>query len=107
MSSKLKKDICNLHLPVALASEVDDNQIEQFISEELQYACSCWVQHFQESNILLLDNGNVHLFLLKHLLFWLEALSLLRKISEGISALISLENLVEVSNIPSMEKYFN
>ena len=107
MSDKLKKDICNLHLPGALANEVDEYQIEQFIPEELQYACSYWVQHLQESKSPLLDNGDVHLFLRKHLLFWLEALSLLKKINEGIIALISLENLVKVNNSPNMEKNSN
>ncbi len=74
MSEKLKKDICNLHLPGALASDVDDDQIEQFIPEELQYACSYWVQHLQESKNPLSDNGDVHHFLRRHLLCWLEAL---------------------------------
>ena len=106
MSDKLKKDICNLQLPGALASEVEDNQIEQFLPEELQYACSYWVQHLQESKNPLPDNGDVHVFLRKYLLFWLEALSLLGNISEGISALISLENLVKVNNIPNIEKVF-
>ena len=99
MSEKLKKDICNLHLPGTLASQVDDNQIKQFIPEELQYACSYWVQHLQESKKPLPDNGDVHRFLRKHLLCWLEALSLLGKISEGINALISLEISVKVNNI--------
>ena len=101
MADKLKKDICNLYLPGALANEVDDNQIEQSIPEELQYACSFWVQHLQESKSPLLDNGDVHLFLRKCLLFWLEALSLLKRINEGIIALISLGNLVKVSNSPT------
>ena len=68
MSEKLKKDICNLHLPGALASHVNDNRIQQFIPEELQYACSYWVQHLQESKNPLPDNGDVHCFLRKHLL---------------------------------------
>lgn len=55
----------------------------------------------------LLDNGDVHFFLQKHLLFWLEALALLGKISKGLSALMSLENLVKVSNIPNIKSYFN
>ena len=106
MSEKLKKDICNLHLPGALASHVDDNQIQQFIPEELQYACSYWVQHLQESKKQLPDNGDVHRFLRKHLLCWLETLSLLGKISEGINALISLEILVKVNNIHKHRKAF-
>ena len=106
MSEKLKKDICNLHLPGALASHVDDNQIQQFIPEELQYACSYWVQHLQESKKQLPDNGDVHRFLRKHLLCWLETLSWLGKISEGINALISLEIFVKVNNIHKHRKVF-
>ena len=104
MSHKLKKDICNLRLPGALANEVDKNRIQQFIPDELQYACNFWVQHLQvqhvqESENLLVDNGKVHHFLRKYLLCWLEALCLLRRLSDGISALISLEQLVQVNNI--------
>ena len=106
MSDKLRIDICNIYLPGALARNVDDNQLAQFIPEELQYACSYWVQHLQESKNLLLDNGKVHLFLRRHLLCWLEALSLLRKASEGINALISLEILVKVNNIQKHRKVF-
>ncbi len=106
MSNKLKNDICNLHLPGTLASDVNKNQIEQFIPEELQYACSYWVQHLQESKNLLLDNGSVHLFLQKYLLFWFEALSLIGKTCEGINALISLANIVKVNNISNTKNYF-
>ena len=107
MSDMLKKDICNLLLPGALRDEVDDQRIEQFIPGNLQYACSYWVQHLQESKSPLLDNNEVHLFLRKNLLFWLEALCLLRKISEGIFALISLENLVNVSSVLNFEERLN
>ncbi len=106
MSEKLQKDICNLHLPGALASHVDDNQIQQFIPEELQYACNYWVQHLHESKEPLPDNGYVHCFLRRHLLCWLETLSLLGKISEGINAIISLEILVKVNNIHKHRKLF-
>lgn len=103
----LQKNICNLCSPGTPVGEVPDKQIEQCLPGELQYACIYWVQHLQESKNPLLDNGDVHLFLRKHFLFWLEALSLIKKISEGIIALISLENLVKVTNIPNIEYYFN
>lgn len=105
MSKKLRKDICNLSLPGALAETVSSKQIEQRLPKELQYACCYWVQHIQQSNTSLSDTGQVHLFLRRHLLFWLEALSLLRKINEGVLALKSLENLVKVSNILDQEKF--
>ena len=106
MIKRLKRDICNLRLPGALVNDVDQNQIQHFIPDELQYACIFWVQHLQESEKLLVDNGKVHLFLRKCLLFWLEALSLLKKISAGISALLCLEHLVKVIKIRKHRKVF-
>ena len=44
--------------------------------------------------MLLADHGEVHEFLLEHLLHWLEALSLIRKLPEGIRAITSLESIV-------------
>ena len=43
----------------------------------------------------------------RNFLFWLEALSSLKKISEGINALVSLENLVKVINTPNTKNYSN
>lgn len=83
---------------VALSSDVDENQREQFIPEELEYACRYWVHYLQESKNPLPENGDIHLFLRRHLL---------GKINEGIIALISLENSAKVSNIPNTERYFN
>ena len=103
MSKKLRKDICDLQLPGAEVKDVHNEKIEQCLPAELQYACRYWVQHLQQSKLPLLDNGNVHLFLQEHLLFWLEALSILKKFSEGVLALISLENLATVSTTPNLK----
>ena len=99
MSNKLKKDICVLRAPGTLVTKVKSHRIEQFIPAELQYACQYWIEHLQRSNIQPLDNGNVHRFLKMHLLHWLEALSLMRKISEGVLAISSLESIVAVSGL--------
>ena len=99
MSDKLRRDICGLHLPGALAKDVEDDQIERCLSSELQYACQYWVQHLQKSGLPLHDDGPVHMFLQEHWLYWLEALSLMRKISEAILATISLESAVVVRNL--------
>lgn len=103
MSKKLREDICDLHLPGAEVKDVHNEKIEQCLPAELQYACRYWVQHLQQSKLPLLDNGNVHLFLQEHLLFWLEALSILKKFSEGVLALIPLENLATVSTTPNLK----
>jgi hypothetical protein len=101
MSDRLRRDIYGLHLPGALVEEADSDRIWQCLPPELQYACRYWVRHLQESQVLILDNGPVHAFLREHLLTWLEAHSLMRKTSEGVLAVISLESLVVVSDSPS------
>jgi hypothetical protein len=69
----------------------------------LQYSCTYWVHHFnkvdkkspQYQNAIGKE-GIIHLFFQSSLLYWLEALGWMRKVSEGIHALMSLEkhNLV-------------
>ncbi len=102
MSDKLRRDICDLHSPGALAEEVDNDLVEQRLSAEVQYACQYWVQHLQRSKIQLLDDEQVHVFLREHLLYWLEARSLMGRTSECVLAVISLESLVIVSGSPSV-----
>ena len=94
MSERLERDICGLRSPGALANEVQQETVTQCIPMELQYACLYWVQHAQKSGIRLEDDGQVHAFLHKHLLHWLEALSLIQKTSEAVLALISLDSTV-------------
>ncbi|KAF3392416.1 hypothetical protein F1880_008930 [Penicillium rolfsii] len=61
-----------------------------------RYACVYWVDHLQESRSYddLNDGGTVDTFLRKQCLFWLEALSLLRSISDGIMSIRRLKDLV-------------
>ncbi|KAI9775502.1 MAG: hypothetical protein M1839_001043 [Geoglossum umbratile] len=83
MSKSLKRDICDLHTPGTLTSEVDSCRVEQCLPADLQYACRYWVQHLQQAQIDLSSHGQVYEFFQKHFLHWLEALSLIGKISEG------------------------
>jgi AAA ATPase domain len=55
-----------------------------------------WLQPLQRSQ-LLDDHGLAHQFLLEHLLHWFEALSRMKKISEGFAALKILEPLVSIN----------
>jgi hypothetical protein len=97
----LKKDMCNLQQPGALPAEVKQADLDQSLPPGLQYACSFWVQDLEKSGAQLCDNDHVHQFLQVHLLHWLEALSWMQKISEGIVAIASLESIVDVS-IPAV-----
>ena len=97
MSEHLKRDICGLHSPDTLATEVHDDQITKCLPKELQYACRYWVEHLQRSEAHLGDNIQIHYFLQKHLLHWLEALALMGKISDGAIMLSALESIFTVS----------
>jgi hypothetical protein len=97
MSTTLRRDICDLQAPGT--TEIESSRVQQCLFPEVQYACIYWVQHIQKSCAQLYDNDQVHQFLQKHFLHWLEALSLMRKISEGVLALTLLEAQIPVSHI--------
>jgi hypothetical protein len=53
MSTSLKKDICGVHSPGWLATDVESSRLEQCLPPEVQYACLYWVQHLQKSGTAL------------------------------------------------------
>ena len=97
MSNSLKQDVCGQEAPGTLVANVESSRIEQCLPPEVRYACLYWIQHLQKSDSQLYDNDQVHQFLQVHLLHWLEALGWVRKTSEGILAILSLETLIPVS----------
>jgi hypothetical protein len=96
MSTSLKQDICDIKNPGALITDKESSQVKKYLPSEVQYACLYWVQHLQRSSSVQLYE-QVYLFLQKHLLHWLEALSWIGKSSEGDLALSLLESCILVS----------
>jgi NACHT domain len=105
MFNGLRRDICGLHAPGALASKVHSNRIQQCLPSELQYACRYWIQHLQCSKARLFDNDPVHRFLQKHFLHWLEALSLIGKTSDSVGMVTALQSMM-VSDPMSQLHYY-
>jgi hypothetical protein len=99
MSSSLKQDICGLDNPGILVAEVESSRVKKSLPPEVQYACLYWVDHLQKSEVQLHDNDEVHQFLRTHFLHWIEALSWMHKISEGVLAIRSLEAIARVSRL--------
>jgi hypothetical protein len=97
MSNSLKQDVCRQGAAGILMAEVESSQIEQCLPPGITYACLYWVRHLQKSGAQLYDNDQVHQFLQIHLLHWLEALGWIKRTSEGILAILSLEKLISVS----------
>jgi hypothetical protein len=103
LSDSLKRDICGLQVPGALLDNVESD-INQNLLAQIRYACRYWVEHLcqvsrlQEHQILISDEGGVHKFLLNHFLHWLEALSLMGKMSDGVIMVRTLESKLTVSD---------
>ncbi|KAF2192389.1 HET-domain-containing protein [Zopfia rhizophila CBS 207.26] len=107
MSTSLKQDICGVNAPGALVDDVESSRVEQCLPPEVQYACVYWIGHLQKSGAQLSDNDQVHQFIQVHFLHWLQALSWMRKVSEGIHAVASLESIALVSDCPNLYAFIH
>jgi hypothetical protein len=97
----LKKDMCDLRTPGVARSDIDRGQIDESLPSEAQYACLYWVYHLKESHEKVRERDQAHEFLELHFLHWLEALSLIGRISESIGFIDELLDIVDVSHSPS------
>ncbi|CAN9379535.1 unnamed protein product [Alternaria alternata] len=102
--SGLHQDMCSLSESGVLRSEIDEGTIASSLSPDLQYACRYWVDHLKQGEQGIVDGDATHLFLQKHLLHWLEAMSLIRESSRCVDLLDSLQALASpsVSTVPRL-----
>ncbi|KAK4161938.1 vegetative incompatibility protein HET-E-1 [Cladorrhinum sp. PSN259] len=94
LSDHLKKDICDLRLLGTARANIEPSVIDSHLPSDIRYACLYWVYHVQQSNIRISDDHQVYTFLERHFLHWLEALSLLGKISNSVGMIKDLQGLV-------------
>jgi hypothetical protein len=95
-SSGLRQDICNLSAPGIMIHEIDEATIAASLSPDLQYACRYWVTHLEYSKQNIVDGDTTQLFLQKHLLHWLEAMSLMRELGSCVHLIDRLQMLTGV-----------
>jgi hypothetical protein len=102
MFKTLRRDIFQLRLPGFPIEKVKPPSPNPLAAAE--YACVYWVDHLHHSRCHKRDDisvdeiGCVGDFLQKKYLYWLEALSVLGSLSQGIAAMLKLEGLFQVSN---------
>jgi hypothetical protein len=99
MRRHLHRDICNLKSPGTRTAEIDAQNIRQHLPPELQYSCRYWIHHFERSQAVSSEIEYVRLFLQKHFLHWVEAMSLLRISSDVVGLLDLLQRHISVSDI--------
>jgi hypothetical protein len=101
MSDTLRRDMYDLRDPGTLIYQV--KPVDPDPLARIRYACVYWVDHLCEigsstrDKIDLRDNGTIHIFLKKHFLHWLEALSLMKSMSSGVIMIGKLENWLRVN----------
>ena len=97
MWSRLQKNICKLASPGTHRADIDHQHIRQCLPPELRYSCRYWIHHLKKSQPLLSEIEDVRLFLQKHFLHWVEAMSLLGLMSEVVGMLDLLRMVIPVS----------
>jgi hypothetical protein len=100
MDKALQKDVYGLRHPGCSIDKVEHPDPDPLAL--IRYACVYWVDHLCEiksshDEVGLYDNGTIDVFLRKHFLHWLEALSLIKGISDGVLAIAKLIGLLTVS----------
>jgi len=98
--SKLHKNICNLPEVGILVTDISGDVIQQHIPSHVRYGCRYWLDHFQHGNPGEEDIRTIWDFLQQHFLHWLEALSLIGEVSNGVLMVIALEDMLAVSLNP-------
>ncbi|KAL7797000.1 hypothetical protein V8C43DRAFT_329359 [Trichoderma afarasin] len=95
LSTDLHYDICNLQDPGVGREDVQKETIEKHLPQSISYACIYWVYHVQEGKMALQDGGSEHKLLQTKLLNWIEALTWLGRINEGVELILALKTLAD------------
>ncbi|KAL4739561.1 hypothetical protein BDV11DRAFT_169973 [Aspergillus similis] len=110
MSNTLRRDIWGLHKP-GYYIEAFQTPVPDPLAH-IRYVCTHWIDHICEldadtqQKLGLCDGGEVDYFFRKHLLHWLEALSLLRRIGSGVEMISKLEHSLTLLPLVTDAKYF-
>ena len=102
MANTLQKNIYNLRYPGLSIDQVKKPDPDPLAI--MQYSCIYWIDHLLGSSNYsknasdFTNSGTVYRFIQKSFLYWLEALSLMGNMSEGVLAIIRLEAMFKVSN---------
>jgi hypothetical protein len=103
MSKSLRRNIYCLPSPGFPIESVQQPKSDPLAA--VRYSCVFWLDHLHDCNpsrtaiIDLQDGGSVDKFLRRSYLYWLEALSLLKSMSEGILSMKKLDAILQVRQI--------
>lgn len=102
ISAGLKRNICHLPTPGSSPQDIQRETLNKQLPKHVQYACQYWMDHLTgtgsdfRAELGLRDDGKIHDFFEKDFLHWLEVMSLMGKMSQGVLMITKLANMVEV-----------
>ena len=101
LSKTLRRDIYNLQDPGSMVKDVPDPDPDPL--GPIRYSCEFWVDHLCKADDRSLDHrkelsddGAIFAFLREHFLHWLESLSLIHKLPDGVLSIRKLRRKVQV-----------
>lgn len=95
--NSLKQNICDLPSYGTYRGTIRSETINQRLLPDLQYSCRYWAHHLEQSKEGKTYENDVLSFLEKHLLHWLEAMSLMGVAAESVGILDTLLSIFRVS----------
>ncbi|KAN0086979.1 hypothetical protein V8E54_000667 [Elaphomyces granulatus] len=108
LSKTLRRDIYNLQDPGGVMKDIPDPDP----LASIRYSCMFWVDHLCKADDKSLDqrkklsdDGAIFAFLKEHFLHWLESLSLINKLSDGVLSIKKLLHKVQ-SRFPTSSHQF-
>lgn len=93
----LGENMGNLSYPGQPRWDLPPGQVTARLPPEMQYACRYWIYHAQQSKSQVRDDDSIYMFLKRHFLHWLEALSFMDCLASAIDYVGTLQSLVVVS----------
>ena len=109
MNRALKYNICDIPKERIWSRKEMTNSQENTnkISDALKYSCLYWASHLAEVQGSSTDIiPTLHQFLCKHLLHWMECLSILGKLQTGLKSLGGVSDALSVSNSSERSENF-
>ncbi|KAN0085480.1 hypothetical protein V8E54_001947 [Elaphomyces granulatus] len=108
LSKTLRRNIYNLQDPGGVVKDVPDPDP----LASIRYSCVFWVDHLCKADDKSLDrkkklsdDGTIFAFLKEHFLHWLESLSLIHKLSDGVLSIKKLLHKIQSKFTPSSHQF--
>ncbi|KAK4064160.1 uncharacterized protein Triagg1_9139 [Trichoderma aggressivum f. europaeum] len=98
MATELRKNIYSIREPGKRIKDISKSGVDSHVSQVLQYACKYWIHHLEESDVNPREHSGTLEFFQTRFLFWIEVLTLIGRLSDGIDMIRLLESLLSLKD---------